>query len=274
MPRLHDVGMPTRRAAPLVSRPGLAPWNPAMLMKASHRERVWPRAGLAQQRFGAPGHPDAGGVFRGLNPEEVEVLFAGCPDKKCPAGKVLFTPHDPGGRLFVLKEGRVDLYRLTPSGKRLVTRRIRPGSVFGVMGLLGQRTQGNFAETVDESLVRVTTTEQVTRLLKSDPDFALGILQLVGNRLNELEERFVQIAYSPVSARLAHLLLANMDPATGVVDGLTHAEIGDTIGALRQTVTETLASFKRRGLVTTGCRRICILDGPRLKSLTVTVERQ
>jgi CRP-like cAMP-binding protein len=141
------------------------------------------------------------------------------------------------------------------------------------MGLLGQGMQGNFAETAEDSLVRVTTTEQVKRLLKSDPDFALRILQLVGNRLNELEERFVQIAYSPASARMAHLLLANMDPATGAVEGLTHAEIGDTIGALRQTVTEILASFKRRGLVTTGCRRICILDRPGLKSLTMTAER-
>ncbi len=154
----------------------------------------------------------------------------------------------------------MDLYRLTPSGKRLVTRRLGQGSVFGVMGLLGQKMQGSFAETIEDSLICTSTRVQVVELLKRRSEVALRLLELVGGRLSQVEERLVELAYSPVRVRLAHFLLTNMDPTTGKIDGLSHAEIGDTIGALRQTVTETLAELKRRGFVATGLKYILVRD--------------
>ena len=38
----------------------------------------------------------------------------------------------------------------------------------------------------------------------------------------QLEERLEQALFSPVKARLANFLLANMDPSTGTVCGYTH----------------------------------------------------
>jgi CRP-like cAMP-binding protein len=71
-----------------------------------------------------------------------------------------------------------------------------------------------------------------------------------------LEERLEQAVFSPVKVRLANFVLANMDPSTGVVAHYTHAEIGDTIGALRQTVTETLGEMQNQGLLEVGHKRI------------------
>jgi CRP-like cAMP-binding protein len=78
--------------------------------------------------------------------------------------------------------------------------------------------------------------------------------------LKLLEERLEHAAFSPVKVRLASFLLANMDSTTGVVTGYTHAEIGDTIGALRQTVTETLSEMQNQGLVEVGHKRVRVTD--------------
>lgn len=59
------------------------------------------------------------------------------------SGTILFTPEDSGERLYILKKGLVNLYRITLDGKRLVTRQILPGQIFGIMGLLGQTMQGS-----------------------------------------------------------------------------------------------------------------------------------
>ncbi len=218
----------------------------------------------------APAGPDllaATDLFGGFTEREIQGVFDGTMTEDCPAGTLLFTPDDPAERLFVLRKGCVDLYRLTPNGKRLVTRRIKPGSVFGVMGLLGQKMQGNFAETIEDSLVCMITRAQVVELLRRQPDVALRLLEVVGRRLSQIEDRLIELAYSPVRVRLAHFLLANMDPATGEIAGLSHAEIGDTIGALRHTVTETLAKLKRQGIVTTGPKHIHVRDRQRLEQL-------
>ena len=99
-------------------------------------------------------------------------------------------PEDSTERLYILKQGRVDLFLVTASGKRLVTRQILPGSVFGIMGLLGQTMQGSFAEATEDSTICVITREDVLALLKHWPGVALRLLEIVGNRLRLLEEPF------------------------------------------------------------------------------------
>lgn len=208
-------------------------------------------------------------VFKDLSREEVEALFRGVMLRECAPGTVFFTPDDTSERLYILKEGRVDIYRLTQGGKRLVTRRVGPGTIFGEMGLLGQTLQGCFAEATADTLVCVATRDDLLRLFQERPDVMLRLLESLGNRIRVLEERLEHAVFSPVKVRLASFVLANMDPSTGVVAGYTHAEIGDTIGALRQTVTETLSDMQGQGIVEVGHKRIQVLDRQGIELIAV-----
>lgn len=206
-------------------------------------------------------------IFKDLSREEIEALFMGVMLRECTPGTVFFTPDDSSERLFILKEGQVDIYRLTLAGKRLVIRRIGPGTVFGEMGLLGQTLEGCFAEATENSLVCVATRDDILRLLQEHPEVMLRLLETIGNRLKVLEERLEQAFHSPVKVRLANFVLANMESSTGAVAGYTHAEIGDTIGALRQTVTETLSEMQTRGLVEVGHKRIRVTNRQGLEGI-------
>lgn len=206
-------------------------------------------------------------ILKGLTRDEIEALFHGVMLRECAQGTVFFTPDDPSERLFILKEGQVELYRLTPDGKRLVTRRIGPGKVFGEMGLLGQTMEGCFAEATEPSLVCTATRDHVMALLRERPDVTLRLLETITVHLRLVEERLQQVVFSPVRVRLATFLLANMDPSSGVLAGYTHADIGDAIGALRQTVTESLNQMQEQGLVEIGHKQIRMKDPRRLKAL-------
>jgi CRP/FNR family transcriptional regulator len=208
-------------------------------------------------------------MFKGLSLQEIEALFTGVMLRECSPGTVFFAPEDSSERLFILKTGQVELYRLTADGKRLVTRRIGPGTIFGEMGLLGQSLQGCFAEATEHSLVCVATRDDILRLLQARPEVMLRLLEVIGNRLNLLEGRLEQAVFSPVKVRLANFLLANLDPATGVVAGYSHAEIGDTIGALRQTVTETLNGMASQSLLVVARKQIQVTNRQRLEEMAL-----
>jgi CRP-like cAMP-binding protein len=208
-------------------------------------------------------------MFKDLSLQEIEALFAGVMLRECSPGTVFFAPEDSSEQLFILKAGQVELYRLTVEGKRLVTRRIGPGTIFGEMGLLGQSLQGCFAEATEPSLVCVATRDDILRILQARPEVMLRLLEVIGNRLSLLEGRLEQAVFSPVKVRVANFLLANLDPATGAVAGYSHAEIGDTIGALRQTVTETLNEMASRGLLAVGRREIRVTNHQRLEEMAL-----
>ncbi|MBI2918197.1 MAG: Crp/Fnr family transcriptional regulator [Chloroflexi bacterium] len=206
-------------------------------------------------------------ILKGLSMEELEMLFHGVMIRETTPGTVFFTPEDLSERLFILKEGQVEVYRLTLDGRRLVTRRIGPGRVFGEMGLLGQTMEGCFAEAIEPSLVCSASREDILRLIRERPEVALRLLETVTNHLRTVEERLQQVVFSPVKVRLATFLLANADPPTGVLAGYTHADIGDAIGALRQTVTETLNQMQGQGLVEIAHKHIRVKEPQRLKAL-------
>ncbi len=206
-------------------------------------------------------------VFSGMSREEIGPLFTGVQEREYPQGALLFSPDDPGERLFVLKKGRVDIYRLTPAGKRLIVRRLAAGTIFGEMGLLGQSLQGCFAEAAEQCLVCIASREHLLKVLGQHPDVALRILEVVGNHLRQTEDRLEQALFSPVQQRLANFLLTNMDPSTSMIAGYTHEEIGDTIGALRPTVTETLCLLRNQGLVEVERKRIRVTNRGRLEEI-------
>ncbi|MBI2954134.1 MAG: Crp/Fnr family transcriptional regulator [Chloroflexi bacterium] len=208
-------------------------------------------------------------VFTSLKREEIAPLFKGVLSREYSPGTILFGPDESSERLFVLKTGRVDIYRLTPNGKRLMVRRLGPGTIFGEMGLLGQSLQGCFAEAAEPCLVCIATREHLLDVLKQHPEVALRILEVVGSHLRQVEERLEQSAYSPVQVRLASFLVSNMDASNGTVVGYTHEDIGDTIGALRPTVTEALRLLSQRGLVEVRRKQILITNRRGLEELAL-----
>jgi CRP/FNR family transcriptional regulator, cyclic AMP receptor protein len=211
-------------------------------------------------------------IFRGMEPSQLGLFFENTRVENYPFGTTLFTPDESSERLFILRRGRVAIYRLTKNGRRLVTRQILPGSVFGVMGLVGQTMQGSFAEATEDSEICTITRDDVLVLLKKRPDIALRTLEIVGNRLRLLEERLIEAVYSPIKVRLAHFLLSNADPSSGLLTNFTHEEIGDNIGAVRQSVTETLGIMQKQGLISISPKQIQIIDRCGLEKLIQTCQ--
>ena len=206
-------------------------------------------------------------MFRDLPEDDLEKFGRTLAMRECAAGTVFFRPNDKSERLFILKSGEVSLYRIKSEGRRMVLARLSPVAIFGEMGLLGQTLHGSFAESVTPSLVCVATRDEVLELLRQHPDVALRLMEAVGTRLKAVEERLAGLALKPVSSRLAAILLSQLTPDNDEVGGFTHAELGEMVGALRQTVSETLAAMQANELIETGHKCITVKDRAGLQRL-------
>ena len=200
-------------------------------------------------------------IFQDLTEEEIEEIDRAITMSTCRRGRIFYMPEDTSEVLFLLKEGRVQLYRISPDGKKLVIGTVGPGAIFGEMALIGQGMHNTFAEATEECVLLVMSREDVEHLLVTKPKVALRIFEELGSRLKETESRLEEIAFKGIPARLASFLLQLADEqGDDTITGLTHQDLGEQIGTYRETTTQTLNIFKADGLIDIGRKRIVILD--------------
>ncbi len=180
-------------------------------------------------------------------------------------GRVFYQPEDVGEVLFLIKEGRVQLYRISPEGKKLVIATLGSGTLFGEMALLGQQMHNAFAEAVEDCTILVMSRADLERLILSKPSVGLRMLEITGRRLSDAEARLEDMAFKSIPARLASLLLRLAAEHNGVdIVGFTHQDLAETIGTYRETATQVLNDMKAEGLIEIGRKRISIRDAARL----------
>lgn len=204
-------------------------------------------------------------IFRDLSPSDMQEIERMTAMSTCRKGKTFYTPGETGEVLFVLKEGRVNLFRINPDGKRLTVATVNKGTVFGEMSLVGQGMHDTFAEATEDCTLCVMSRDDVEHLLVSRPQVAIRFLELLAGRLSDLEARLETLAFKSVPARLATELL-RLGEREGRVDGLSHQDLAEAVGSYRETVTRILNEFKRDGLIGLDRRSVEIKDAARLRA--------
>lgn len=212
-------------------------------------------------------------IFADLADHEMEAIAAAAPMRQFAAGELLYSPPDPLERLFILKGGRVRIFRVSADGRALTTAILTPGTVFGEMLLLGQQMHDNYAEALDDVTVCVMSRADVQRFLLSDARIAARISSLLGDRVAQLEQRLADTLFKSVPQRVARtlcLLAEDSDPGRlrglgrGVHIALTHEQVAALAGTSRETTTKVLGEYADLGLLRLGRGRITIVDLARL----------
>jgi CRP/FNR family cyclic AMP-dependent transcriptional regulator len=203
-------------------------------------------------------------IFQDLPPTEMKHLEEVTSMVTAPSGRVFFNPAESAEVLFILKKGEVAISRISPDGKKLILTTLGSGTIFGEMAIIGQRMHETFAEALTECVICVMSRRDVEDLLLADPRIAVRLVKALGERLTQAEARLEEMAFRPVPARLASLLvrLGTETDWRGrpIVQGLTHQQIAELVGTYRETATTILGQFRTDGLIEIGRRRIILLD--------------
>lgn len=212
-------------------------------------------------------------IFCDLNAAEMDAMAQAAPMKTYSRGELVYSPHQPMETLFILKQGRIRIFRVSPDGRALTTAILEPGTIFGEMVVVGQTMHDNFAEAMDDVVVCVMTKADVHRLLLGDPRISARIAETLGCRLGELEQRLSDAVFKSVPERIAGTLLTlaaghagRMGRGTHVK--LTHEQLAALAATSRETATRVLGEFADQGVIALSRGRISILDEDGLRGLS------
>ena len=117
--------------------------------------------------------------------------------KSLEGGEVLFRQGDPGGGLFLVKEGRLEVYREAESGGLVVPLAIvGPGEFLGTATLLSKEPRLASARALGASVVQVFDGEALATGMKDIPTWAVAVLKDTLARLKQVDELLVETAIS------------------------------------------------------------------------------
>jgi len=184
----------------------------------------------------------------------------------------IFFPGDPSQQVYLLKEGRVKISRVSEDGREVTLALLEPGEIFGELNILDDSPRDTLAEALDDSQICIVNKELFLSMIQKKPEFSFRLTKLIGLRLKRIESRVEDLVFRDVPARLAHLLLElSKDYGKATKDGIqlqikiTHQEMANLIGSIRETVSAVLGDFKREGSIAFEGRSIVLLKPEALK---------
>lgn len=189
-----------------------------------------------------------------------------------PAGHLFYAPDDSDDRIYLLRRGRVRIYKLSLEGRALTLLTLAAPAIFGEMALNEQWQHDSFAEAVTQCQIGLFRRDAMRALLAELPALTLRLMSVMTTRLRAMERRLADIAFKSVSQRLAAVLLELAQPPAApaelpCVSRYTHQQLAELIGSYRETVTKTIGDFRGDGLIRIEDDTIVLLDRPRLQAL-------
>ena len=159
----------------------------------------------------------------------------------------------------------MQLYRMSPGGRKLLIESVSAGRMFGEMIMTGEGHYNAIAQVVEHSLLWVLRRQSMEELILTNPRVAIGLMDTIGNRLRETEDRLERSLFQDVPSRVAAMLIWLRDQSGTNTIRITHEELAEWLGVYRETVTNALNRLGREGTLSTGRGAIELKDLTRLQ---------
>lgn len=127
-------------------------------------------------------------LFAELSDEERALLAAQLDVVSVPAGQKVFSRGDPGGALYLVRSGEVQLSLQDTTGEMLVLETAGRGDFFGELSLLDGNPRSADARVLQDATCLRVDREDLELLFSRRPSAALVVLAAIGRRLREADK--------------------------------------------------------------------------------------
>ena len=206
-------------------------------------------------------------LFQGVQEAGLASLAQVSRVRVLPKGNILFDQSDPADHAYIVRGGCIDLVLGTPDGRELVINSMRPGDIFGELGVLTGESRSTGAVAREASEVVSIPRREFLAELEKEPKLMRRMLETTSQRLRVSSERESALAFMDAPSRLARVLLqlSEQERQNQVLLTISQEELAQHVGATRQTVAGILGRWRRRGWIITGRGKIMLVDRSALR---------
>ncbi len=213
-------------------------------------------------------------IFSELDEETLNKISKLGLKKQFKKDSVVLFENENANTLFVIISGRVKVSRVSEEGKEVILTILGESDFFGEMGLLDGMSRSANVTAIEDSELLLIQRADFLELLNSYPEVAIALLQELTERLRAADMKIKSLSLKDAEGKVASVILQIADDTGKIKQGTVEIEklpyqhdLANMAGTSRETISRTLHTFAKKGLIELDGSKLRIMDYEKFKEL-------
>jgi CRP/FNR family transcriptional regulator len=207
--------------------------------------------------------------FAGLSEADLDALMEISRVREPLRGELLFSDGEEAVGFFVVLDGKVKVYKLSPEGKERILHVIHPGGTFAEAAIFGDGLYPAYAEPLQASKLLFLPKDGFLNLLMDNGRISINMIAGLSRFLRQFANQIEDLTFKDVPSRLARYLMVLSNGAQKSVElPISKSQLASNLGTVSETLSRTLRKLSDDDLIAVSGKKVEILDFERLEELS------
>lgn len=211
-------------------------------------------------------------IFGRLPADDLMRLASQVRPRKLVVDELVFREGEPCHGFYIVAEGGVRVYKISPDGRERTLHVMRPPHAFAEAAMFLPGGYPAFAVALEPSRVLMVPKAAFQSLLSSRPETAMSVFASLSTWLHRLLDQLENQTFLTARAKLA-IFLAREAAHQGIATGPASLQLPDAkktiasqLGMSPETLSRGLAELETRGLIRVDGKRVELTDVDALRT--------
>jgi CRP/FNR family transcriptional regulator, cyclic AMP receptor protein len=208
-------------------------------------------------------------LFHGITDDARKLIQTSALPLSLKKGQRLFERGDPGGTMYVVLDGCIEISVVSAAGRKISLNLIGAGNCFGEVNMIDNQVRTASAVALEPTSLQPIGRSTFFAAARLSPELAIAIAEILCERIRWVSDSVEDYALLTLDRRLARRLLLLHDQFArpdGAIE-IAQSDLADFAGATRESTNKILMHWKSLGLISLKRRTIHLQDKAKLDQI-------
>lgn len=213
-------------------------------------------------------------LFRDITDDARQLILTSALPLNLQKGQRLFERGDPGGTLYMVVKGRIEISVVSEAGRKISLNLISAGNCFGEVSMIDNQVRTASAVAIEPTSLQPIGRTTFFAAARLCPELAITIAEILCERVRWVSDSVEDYALLSLDRRLARRVLLLHDQFSGP-DGtieIAQSDLADFAGATRESTNKILMHWKSLGVIVLKRRTIHVTDKAKLDQIAHEID--
>jgi CRP/FNR family cyclic AMP-dependent transcriptional regulator len=211
-------------------------------------------------------------IFSDLDDDTLNQISHLGAQRSYPKETVILSENESGSDLYIIIEGKVKISRRSSDSKEVILSILSDSDFFGEMSVIDGLSRSANVVAMEDTVILIIQRSEFLELIHNHPEVGIALLQELTQRLRAADIKIKSLSLKDSDGKVATVILQLAEDMGMIKNGVVEIEklpfqhdLANMAGTSRETISRTLSSFEKKGLIEHEGSKLRILNYNKFK---------